>query len=101
MSEHKFTIKPEYLTDVVVSFTHPISVSGITGTTSSVDHPAFAAMRKHMAAAGYIEIDTMCWNRDKVLKTFFLNDVEYKKGDRFTCASHQGTMENVRNKNSV
>jgi len=99
MSTDKFTIKPEYLTDCVVSFDHPVTVSGITGTTSSVDHPAFTAMRKHMAATGYISIDTMCWNRDEVLKPFYLNDRKYEVGDRFTCASSQGILETIEREN--
>ena len=99
MSTDKFTIDTKYLTDAVVSFTHPVSVSGITGTTSSVDHPAFAAMRKHMDSTGYIKIHTESWNRDEVLKPFMLNDRKYERGDRFTCASNQGIIETIEREN--
>lgn len=84
-----FTIREEYLTSCNEAFSW-ISPTGHgpNGTVAkSVDHPAFAALRKHLAALGYIKMQTTWVNGDRVLKHFHLNKVPFKPGDKFFCAS--------------
>jgi len=59
------------------------------GTISNhVDHPAFAALRKHLANVGLIEIpENPCVNGDRVVKPFYLNDVFFSPGENFYSAS--------------
>lgn len=84
-----FTIKEEYITTCNEAFTW-ISPTGHgpSGTVSKhVDHPAFAALRQHLAARGYIEMQTSWVNGDRVLKPFHLNKVPFLKGDKFLSAA--------------
>lgn len=52
----------------------------------TADHPEFAQLREMLGAAGYIHIQRGWWNGDRVLKTFYLNDVRFRRGDEFSCA---------------
>lgn len=84
-----FMIKEEYLTSCNEAFTW-ISPTGHgpSGTISKqVDHPAFTALRQHLVAHGYIEIQTRWVNGDSVLKPFSLNEVYFAVGEKFVCAS--------------
>jgi hypothetical protein len=61
---------------------------GPNGTISkSVDHPAFAALRRHLNTHGYIEMQTGWVNGDRVRKPFYLNDVFFDVNDKFLSAS--------------
>lgn len=84
-----FMIKEEYLTSCNEAFTYITpNGHGPSGTVAhSVDHPAFAALRKHLNTHGYIEMSTVSVNGDRVLKSFHLNEVPFNKGERFYCAS--------------
>ena len=84
-----YMIKEEYLTSCNEAFTWITPTgSGPSGTISkSVDHPAFAALRKHLGVRGYIEIQTGWINGDRVTKPFHLNEVPFNVGDKFVCAS--------------
>ena len=84
-----FYIKEEYLTDCNEAFTYiKPNGHGPSGTIAkAVDHPAFAALRKHLERNGYIELPGYpCVNGDRVSKPFYLNDVFFPKGGRFLCA---------------
>jgi len=83
-----YTIDEKYLTscNVAYSYINPDGTKG--GTHSTVDHPAFAALRKHLSYNEYIQIPTYpCVNGDRVLKPFYLNDVYFGVGEQFLSAS--------------
>lgn len=84
-----YTIKEEYLTSCNEAFTWITSTGyGPSGTLAkAVDHPAFAALRQHLATRGYIEMQTKWVNGDRVLKPFCLNEVYFGVGDKFYSAS--------------
>jgi hypothetical protein len=85
-----FYIKEEYLTSCNEAFTYVKATGGGSyGTIAKdVDHPAFAALRKHLSDNGYIQIpDYPCWNGDRVIKSFYLNDVFFREGEKFVCGS--------------
>jgi len=84
-----YTIKEEYITECNEAFTWITSTGyGPSGTVSnSVDHPAFAALRKHLDHRGYIEMNPGWRNGDRVIKPFHLNKVPFAVGDKFYCAS--------------
>jgi len=84
-----YTIKEEYITSLNEAFTwiSPTG-SGPSGTIAhSVDHPAFAALRRHLGARGYIKIENGWVNGDRVTKPFHLNGVPFNVGDQFSSAS--------------
>lgn len=85
-----FYIKEEYLTSCNEAFTYIKATGGGSyGTIAkAVDHPAFAALRKHLSNNGYIQIpDYPCLNGDRVIKPFYLNDVFFREGEKFFCSS--------------
>jgi hypothetical protein len=53
---------------------------------SSQDHPEFAKLRDSLEEQGYIKTQRSWCNGDTVIKPFMLNDIKYKKGDRFLSA---------------
>lgn len=84
-----FSIDEKSLTDCNEAFTWiGPGGGGRSGTISkSVDHPAFAALRKHLSNNGFIKMETGCSNGDVVTKPFYLNEVYFDVGDPFVCAS--------------
>lgn len=54
------------------------------------DHPEFTKLRNRLCKLGYIQIESSYWNGDRVLKPFKLNDLTFKKGKQFSCASALG-----------
>lgn len=84
-----FIIKEEYLTSCNEAFTWITSTGhGPNGTIAhSVDHPAFAALRKHLDARGFISTENGWVNGDRVVKPFYLNEVYFDVGEKFVCAS--------------
>ena len=56
-------------------------------TTGSEDHPEFTKLREQLNKDGYIKIERGWWNGESVLKPFQLNDVSFKVGRTFPCAS--------------
>ncbi len=83
----EYTIDPNYLTSVPVTYGWISSTGTPCSTMSTVDHPSFTALREHLGATGYIKIERGWHNGDQVLKPFFLNDVEFVTGKKFCCAS--------------
>ena len=84
-----FSIEEEGLTDCNEAFTWiGPSGGGRSGTIAkSVDHPAFAALRKHLSNNGFIKMETGWSNGDVVTKPFYLNEVYFDVGEQFLCAS--------------
>lgn len=95
-----FMIEDDYLTSCNEAFTW-ISPNGHgpNGTIAkSVDHPAFAALRKHLDTHGYIKMESGWVNGDRVRKPFYLNEVYFAVGDKFVCASAMSGLLKFRKK---
>lgn len=89
------TIPNELVCDVLVKY----EWEGLYGSTSSVDHPAFATVRKMLSAQGFIEIPGYpCVNGDIGTKRFRFNDFQLEVGDKFYCASAWSNMIKLRDK---
>lgn len=74
-------------TDLTATETMELIKNPITSTsTSSVDHPDFAALRDMLGELGYIKIQRNSWNGDEVLKPFRLNTVKFIAHEKFCCA---------------
>ena len=54
---------------------------------SSEDHPEFSKLREQLGDEGHIKITRNCWNADIVTKSFYLNDILFRKRNRFLCAA--------------
>lgn len=94
----EYTIDEEFLTSVVVAYKYVNESGSQMGTHSSVDHPAFAALREHLGVRGYIEIQREWRNGDTVLKRFTLNTFEFEPGDQFSSAGAMGNSFSVQRK---
>ena len=92
----EFKIPKEYLVAIHCSFEYPSGTGSLYGTVWSEDHPAFKALRDHLAAGFYVKCDHMARNGDVVLSPFSLNGRKYERGDRFTGASNQGVIEGLK-----
>ncbi len=100
----QFTIDPQFICDVTIrkewsmfdnvhsdDLTPDQLIKIIQGKdrcsmTSSQDHPEFAKLRDSLEEQGYIKTQRSWCNGDTVIKPFMLNDIRYKKGDRFLSA---------------
>jgi hypothetical protein len=83
----EYEIEEEFLTSVPVSWSITRTETDSTySTMSGVDHPAFADLRRHLAARKYIDMQTNCWNGDRVLRKFYLNQRLFEVGEQFPCA---------------
>jgi len=51
------------------------------------DHDEFTKLRNQLHELGYISIERGCWNGDRVLKSFKLNEWTFRKGHTFPCAA--------------
>ena len=89
------TMPDELVTDCRISYTF----EGYYGATAgSEDHPAFAKVRRLLAARGYIEIPAYtCWNGDRVLKRFRLNNFQLEPGDTFFSSGAWAVRIKLRN----
>ena len=93
----QFRLKNEYFTSVddtkYMEFHNLAGEIIIKGNTfGTKDHPEFTKLRNRLCKLGYISIEIMWWNGDKVLKPFKLNELTFKKGEQFSCASAIGTQ---------
>ena len=60
----------------------------------SIDHPEFTKLRNQLENEGYITTQRHCWNGDRVLKSFTLNGVKFKKDHKFcSAAAMKWTLE--------
>jgi hypothetical protein len=53
-------------------------------------HPEFERFRCQLEADGYISVERMWHNGDRVLRPFRLNGFLFKKGEQFPCAAAIG-----------
>jgi len=91
----QFKLKREYFTSVpdnkymeLYDLVGKIIIKGVSYGTK--DHPEFTKLRNRLCKLGYIQIESSCWNGDRVLKPFKLNELTFKKGEQFSCASALG-----------
>ena len=78
------TIPLHLLVDCLIQYT----IEGVYGMTGNADHPAFAELRRVLAARHFIEIPPYpCWNGDRVIQRFRFNSIQLEVGDRFYCAA--------------
>ena len=69
-------------------------------TTYTRDHPEFTALRDNLEQSGYIETRRNCWNADRVLQSFMLNEWLFETGERFPCATALKIKINVARHNN-
>lgn len=84
-----YEIKEEYVCDVFKGWSCKLNGTGgeKSGMISYGDHPAFTALREHLASSGYINIQKQWSNGDRVTNAFYLNDLLFLEGDQFPCAA--------------
>jgi len=85
-----FRIDKKYLKSVddtrTITFFMP-SGQKIEGTTiGTKDHPKFTEFRNKLEKLGYIKTERSWYNGDRALKSFIVNGMKLKKGDKFCCA---------------
>ena len=98
-----FTIDEQYITDVTVRIehdfikdrknpTHQDLIKILKGydksvSISSKDHDEFTKLRNQLETEGYIKCQRSWWNGDRVLKSFKLNGLIFRKNHKFPCAA--------------
>jgi hypothetical protein len=97
----KFTLAEEYMTSVIVKYGYTSDNGTFIESTSHVDHPSFTALRECLGHTGYIEIERMWWNGDRVTAPFTLNDKQYSIGDKFSSAGAMGCSVKFERKYNV
>jgi hypothetical protein len=106
MSNAEFYIDEQYLVNETVTTTHfryndqtvltdqqlieTISGHATYCITHSQDHPEFDRLRTQLEKQGYISIQRNSWNGDTVLKSFSVNQCQFKVGECFLCAGALG-----------
>lgn len=103
MALRQFTIDEQYICDVMVRIEHDFIkdrnnptneelVKVLKGhdkmvSTSCKDHDEFTKLRNQLEEQGYIKTVRNCWNGDRVIKGFKLNEWAFRKGHQFPCAA--------------
>jgi len=86
-----FKLKREFITSLLETKKVELLMDNgeiLKGTSqATIDHPEFTKLRNKLDKLGYIEVQRLWWNGDRVLKPFKLNGMAFKKGDQFPCAS--------------
>ena len=98
-----FEIDPQHITSVSVFTTFSkyatldnptaqdtadyLAGRGVFISQGTDDHPEFAKLRNLLEEQGFISINRNWWNGDRVLKPFSLNNVPFKKNDKFLSSS--------------
>ena len=90
-----FDPKPIESNQDLVDAIKQTNVMTITGTDP---HPEFEHFRCQLEADGYISIERMWHNGDRVLKPFRLNGFLFKRGTKFPCAGAMGVAIKVARK---
>ena len=92
----QFRLKREYFTSVM--YNKYIKLYDLDGkiiaegdSLGTKDHPEFTKLRIKLGKLGYISIELLFWNGDRVLKPFKLNKLDFDKGEKFPCGSALGT----------
>lgn len=91
----EYKINPEFLEHIPVAYEYirhrqvnkSLEDTPWSGTLSTVDHPAFTALRNHLAAWKLIDREDDWVNGDRVLQEFKLNGKLFSVGEQFPCAS--------------
>ena len=84
----RFRIKEDYLTSVANDIICEQSSTGSSWSSrATIDHPSFTRLREYLSRQGHIYLESGWTNGDRVLKEFYLNDVLFKVGEKFLCAS--------------
>lgn len=99
----QFYIDEKFLTDVTIvkeygrkeietkhDLVNAIKNPSVMKSISHQDHPEFTKFREQLESDGYIEVQRMWCNGDRVLKPFKLNDFTFRKGAKFCCAAALG-----------
>ena len=110
-----FTIDPAHMTDITVrrewsiyrgrtevtdeELAKILAGQDRCSSTHSEDHPEFAALRERLGREGYISIQRGWWNGDRVIKSFKINGVIYRPGEKFASGaafrwSHERKQKN-------
>lgn len=71
---------------------------GVITITRSECHPEFERFRFQLEKDGYISVERMWNNGDRVLKPFRLNGFLFKRGSKFYCAPAMGVAIKVARK---
>ena len=100
----QFRLKREYFTSVhnnkyieLQDLVGRIIVKGDSFATK--DHPEFTKLRNKLGKLGYISIEPLYWNGDRVLKPFKLNQLSFEKGEQFSCADALAIKLDIHHKN--
>ena len=99
----QFVIDEQYITDVTVRQEYDLVKDRNNPTNqelikilkghdksfsiSSKDHDEFTKLRDQLEELGYITTWRNCWNGDRILKSFKLNEWTMRKGHKFPCAA--------------
>lgn len=99
----QFYLDEQYIVDVTVrtehdfikdrnNISHEDLIKILKGYDKSVsisnkDHDEFTKLRDQLEEQGYISTWRNCWNGDRVLKSFKLNEWTFRKGHKFPCAA--------------
>jgi hypothetical protein len=99
----QFFIDESFITDVTVKTEHDFLKDRSNPTNedlikilkgwdksisiSNKDHDEFTRLRDQLENLGYINTVRNCWNGDRVVKSFKLNEWTFRKGHRFPCAT--------------
>ena len=98
-----FEIDDEYITDVTIrrsgsiygdrtDLTDNELLKVLKGqaqwhSTENTDHPEFAELRNLLEQQGYIKTERGWWNGDRVTKSFKLNGVIFRPGEKYPCGA--------------
>ena len=84
----RFRLRDEWCASLPDAIICELTETGSTFSShGTVDHPSFTRLRNYLEARGYITTSRVSSNGDKVTKEFYLNDVLFKPGEVFFCAS--------------
>lgn len=83
-------IEKEKLTSVPMGFSWNRS-----GSIYSQDHPAFTSLRNRLEKEGYIKTERSWLNGDRVTKPFYLNNMYFEIGERFSSAPALGVTYDI------
>lgn len=91
----EYQINLDYCTDIPVTYqwknrrqaNKSVEDTQWCSTYSSVNHPAFDELRKHLGWAGLLHIEDSYSNGDRVLKPFKLNNILFNEDEQFVCAT--------------
>lgn len=83
-----FKVPEQYLDCVQHGFNvETKSGKGVLSMWGVSEHPYFSETRRRLLNFDYISETAIGWNTDRVLKPFWLNELEFKVGDVFPCGS--------------